>query len=206
MTDISLRGKGGVGAKAPYHNEAFIPDGYTTGKYYMADVDWRYILPAITVANQVFMLPFTPKTTHTFTGLVFVVGSGTPNIRVGIYESGTDNFPQDLLLESGSTTAATGVNEVVISQSLTANTPYWLAFQTDSNANIYGLKAASSVQSAATPTTGAARGLTPAHFGGVSHLMSCPQLAHTYGAFPNPISGWVHADSTTQMPFIMLKA
>jgi hypothetical protein len=208
MTDISLRSKGGGGSSAPpYKGIAPVPAGYFAGKYYAADVDTRFFTQAAITANTIYLLPFTPKVTHTWQSFILpCASSGTGNVRIAIYESDAEYYPADVLIESASFVKASGINDVTINQELTAGETYWLACQSDGGLWISGFTHSTSNSIALhTPVMGV-MGFEANHFVSLNNLMGSPFLAHTYGAFPDPISGWDYTTTTTFVPMMLLKA
>jgi hypothetical protein len=104
--------------------------------------DGRYYLPLgtigfsdATVTNDfdglLIAVPFVCSEAKTWTRIGVGCGTGAAGIegRLGIYSSGADGLPDALLLDAGLVDFGTpGELEATISQALSANTLYWLAF------------------------------------------------------------------------------
>jgi hypothetical protein len=87
-------------------------------------------------ADLLIAYPIVFSTTVTWTKIGIKVstgsGSATEKIRLGLYNNGVDNRPATRILDSGELALqTTGDKEATISQSLTANTLYWLAQNTN---------------------------------------------------------------------------
>jgi len=102
--------------------------------------------------------------------------SATHNMRLGIYEMNSSGQPGALVLDAGTVSVATtGLKEVTISQALTADKGYYLAWVTDGTPSL-----ASQLGDG---------GGEYSFFGSSDVTASAPEsytIAHTYGALPDP--------------------
>ena len=133
---IHLSGKGG-GADYPYFNEAIKFTGHTVGNNYMPSIPILYAAAATVVADYIYFTPFVPRADHTFVGISLYntsAGENGDNFRLGIYGSDAAGDPDALVVDTGelTLTAAAALRTSVISEALTANTLYWLAYIGDS--------------------------------------------------------------------------
>lgn len=104
---------------------------YASGSYYSAALTGANMTTASWGANQIMFVPFRPIATTTFDRMrIYTSQVGSGEIRMGIYNAnGTGGGPGTVLLDAGTaaTTGTAGDRDIVISQSLTAGTWYWLA-------------------------------------------------------------------------------
>ena len=104
--------------------------GFTSGLYYRG-LGTQF--QATAVVNETVYVPFLLGETKTFDRIALETRStysGTGSVRLGIYNNdSTTGKPSTVVLDAGtvSTTAATTIYQITISQSLTAGA-YWLAF------------------------------------------------------------------------------
>ena len=101
--------------------------GFKSGNYYYSQGGG--VSNATPTLNLMTLLPFSLSITTTFTKISIYVNtlSATGNIRLGIYNTGSDGLPSSLLLDAGLVdTQSTGLRTITISQSLSAGN-YWLA-------------------------------------------------------------------------------
>jgi len=176
LDDLPSAGGGGGGSTA-------LITGYKSG-YYYAGMSYSRInttvgtaVTADTLYARVLVLP----ATGTFDRISMYVHSAAAgkSVRVGIYEMGSNGFPGDLVLDAGTfTTDATGLKEITISQALTADKAYYLAFVSDGtpqlSPNITSAQADhfNYMGVDADPQTNYA-----------AHAVT---ISHTYGALPDP--------------------
>lgn len=150
-----------------------------SGKYYVT-YPWNSTITA--TANTTYYQPFFVPNSVTLDRLQFATTAtfaGTAVVRLGIYAN-NNGVPGNLILDAGtvSATAANTVYSITISQSVTAGTTYWLAFnsQTAATTNIYA--GASSNAGNGYPITAF---MTAANFAGI---VAYAQASVT-GAFAN---------------------
>lgn len=108
---------------------------YIAGRYYDGSYNGANAASAtISIsANSMRLAPFYCHTTTTFDRIgIAVTTSGAGNARLGIYNANTSGLPGTVLLDAGTVSVGSvaGV-ELTISQSLTADTLYWLAVVSD---------------------------------------------------------------------------
>jgi len=115
--------QGATGATASF--------GFTAGLYYRGLGASTSITATV---NQTVYVPFAVNKTTTFDRIALQTDAtyvGTGSVRLGIYNNdSTTGKPSTVLLDAGTvaTTAASTIYQITISQSLTANTNYWLVF------------------------------------------------------------------------------
>lgn len=114
--------------------------GFITGRYYNGATGAGNADATVTVgANSMRFSSFYVPATTTFDRIgINVTGTGAGNARLGIYlADATTGLPTTVVLDAGTVAlnTATGV-QLTISQSLTADTHYWLAYVADVSATI----------------------------------------------------------------------
>lgn len=105
-----------------------------TNKYYFSPLQDQLSIEALQ-ANTLLAFPIWFSSTETWTRIGIFIdtasGSATEKARLGLYTSAS-NLPDTLLVDSGEIGLnSTGAVEATISQSLTANTLYWLVINTN---------------------------------------------------------------------------
>jgi len=99
--------------------------------------------------NTIYYLPFFCRNSHTFTGLSFSNNTSvnTYKFRLGVYTS-VNGLPSARVVDSGELTvgdaSANVLRTIVISQALSANTLYWLAYVGNTSSNLLAMGAGSS--------------------------------------------------------------
>lgn len=153
---ISLAGKiGGGGGVPPYFNESLVAESYITDRYYQPTVNFNLFANRTPAADIMVFVPFIPFATHTFTKIALInraTSDSGEKIRLGIYNS-SDARPTSLLLDAGEITldATIAIRAITISQSLTANTLYFLAFVCNATMTVLGGKKISGEDGMVTP-------------------------------------------------------
>lgn len=128
-------------------------------------------------ANVLYAVPFVACirdiTIDRIAIFVTVADAVNPNVRLGIYNDGTNLYPGTLLNAGGVVdVSSTGVKAVTIDQALTKGSLYWLALLADGTPTIQYC-------SAAFPITG----MAPATFASIQEMW---QISQAYGALPDP--------------------
>lgn len=109
-----------------------------TGNYYYP----KYMAFSTSVAylgNVLSAVPIWFSHTETWTriGMNVLTADAGKSVRFGLYANGTDNLPGALVADLGTISlTATGYIELTISQSLTANTVYWIAAVADTDGTL----------------------------------------------------------------------
>ena len=190
-----------TGGEAPFFNEALPHPGYIAGKYYLPDHMFASVTSGNTVADQIYFMPFVPRETHTFDRLALAntgAGDAGDKCRLGIYTAGADGLPDSRVVDGGEIVfgGAAALNTVTISQSLSANTLYWLCAVFDAIVTV--LKTDISV--ASTPMI-SNYGLETTRIN-VS-MMGAILESHAYAALPAFSGGTFTA--TTDYPTVLLR-
>lgn len=169
---------------------------YVTGRYYGENNGNGLTTFALT-ANRLYFAPFFCIATTTFDRLVVYVSTAVAatNLRLGIFNSGSDGFPGTRLLDAGTVASATtGTKEITISQSLTADTVYWLGVVSDGAPSI---RVRSNSES---PSLGIGDNITTNPDTGI-------YMSHTYGALPASAGPLVyHGAGSSTTPALRLRA
>ena len=132
-------------------------------------------------ADLLYAWPIWFSSTETWTriGIYVDTGVAATNARIGVYANGADNRPGALVLDAGTvSTATTGEKEITISQSLTANTVYWLAVVSD---DASGMGSLQMMQAGGADDIDRRLGVTAAVATGVGY-----SKGHVYAALPDP--------------------
>lgn len=203
---IQLADKVPFGVNSPIYGDMFKFSGYAVGNHYGPALPYGGSTMQVyaLVANTIIFVPFVPLANHTFKGISSFNTSTAENgwvFRVGIYDSGPDFRPLNLLVDGGqiTLTAAAALRTVVINQALLKNRLYWIAaagpaanmptlaatFSNISQPYCAGLKAADLVTSA-------------------THMGQMRQ-AHAYGALP-AVTTTPTCVAATYKPFMLLEA
>ena len=170
-----------------------------TGHYYslasganaLDEAGWNEIL---------FVTPFFFSSAETWTRIGCSTGGfAAAKVRLGIYSSDSNGLPSALLLDSGELDASgSGDLEATISQALSANTLYWMAFITNSADLVIKLCGWDpGVQAVVTFLLG--------HNGGCSNYVAgAISDTATYGALPDPFPN-VNFAGTSKRPLVWLR-
>ena len=104
---------------------------YRSGYYYQVNPDPNGDLAFGPTQNMLMLVPFPVGEATTIDRITCgVIGTGNAGsvVRLGFYND-DDGFPGALLFDAGTVDAtSSGYKEITVSQSLTANTLYWVAF------------------------------------------------------------------------------
>jgi hypothetical protein len=159
--------------------------GYTTGKYYSPSlVAGQRSANNLTQAIDHFV-PLILRRSVTVDRLaLYNTTAVTVNFRLGIYADNGGGHPGSLLVDSGqiTTSGSAGDNVATISQALTANTLYWLAFNVDTTAQFETIANVSGASGLHADVADFATVAQPA-LGFIIH-----SAARAYAAFPSTAS------------------
>lgn len=122
---------------------------FTPGQDYAANRYYPATIPGVATNfatgsasnNTIYYTPFFCRFSHTFTGISFSNNTSvnTNKFRLGIYSS-LGGVPSALVVDSGeltvSDTSTNVLRTITISQALSANTLYWLAYIGNTSSNI----------------------------------------------------------------------
>lgn len=126
---VATFGGGGSSPTTSFYGTRRLQTGYKYSNFYLDNLGTTSTTATL---NTVFVQPFMVSENATATSLTVFVGTSAVGgvARLGIYtNSATTDYPNTLLLDAGTiSTASAGTKVITISQALTANTLYWLAF------------------------------------------------------------------------------
>lgn len=175
-----------------------------SGRYYSAitvgTISASTVLGVADYGNTMFAIPFVCSETKTWTeiGISCATTEAGVTIRLGIYSSGSDGLPDARAVDAGEIELSTAdVLPITISQSLTANTRYWLValFESGALGEVLGYTG-SQISSLSHFMFGASGGFS---FAGVAGVLK----AQAYGALPASFGAIDDYDSL--MPYIWLR-
>lgn len=147
-----------------------------TGQYHVGGADRLNTGASALTANRLRAVPFIAVRDMTVDRIALAVSvlADPSNIRLGIYNNGTNLYPGTLLLDAGLVSGATtGVKPVVINQALTKGL-YWLVLLADDTPTVV----------TSTPVIGIL-GVLATDFG---YYNMTWDVAQAYGALPNPFT------------------
>lgn len=186
---ITIAASGGGGSVSPY-GPLISGRLYNFNSFYGGGVATNN-----TTAARLYGMPFLVPEAVTVDRLHCTVMAATAsNVRMGIYQAGSDGLPGGLVIDGGEVASA-GIAErlLTISQALTAGR-YWLACQTDV-----------ALAMATHTSTGAVSvlGYPSNSISGPGHIGVYRTVA--YGALPNPF-GTITAYLATATPIVSVRA
>lgn len=172
---------------------------YATGYYYTYANTTNTTLTF--TKDLMYLIPFYVPSTTTFTriavSLTGTAGSTGSVIRLGIYDSDSNNFPNNLVVDGGTVaTTTTGSKSVTISQSLSKGL-YWLA----SVAQVATTTQPTSTRRIITPTSFVQQGTVSADDAGLSNVNVGYTVSSVTGALPSTASGYA---LSTAIPVVYL--
>lgn len=177
---LKTDGAGNIGFATPAAGANALINGFVAGDYYygLAFGKWNTASGTALVADTLYARILTLPAGGSFDRISCYVrtASSGHNMRLGIYEMGSDGLPGALVADLGTVSVGTtGLKEITISQTLTGQS-YFVAYVTDGvpNVAICGADSTffSNLQGGGTdPTANPHSGYT---------------IAHTYGALPDP--------------------
>lgn len=166
--------------------------------------------PATVADNTMYLIPYPTLRGGTLDRIgiaISVAGFGTSNYRLGAYStaSDTDLRPGALLFDAGEIASpSAGVNELTISQALTANTLIWLALLVDTTV------APTLTNIALDPSAGSSPMFSPFGFpvtGGSAFNNSVGvRASQTYGALPDPAPSIASYNAANPLIFVRYSA
>lgn len=170
---------------------------WKTGEYYVYGIGAGYGFITL-VANKLLGIPFLVARSMTFDRIAIQVTTlaDPSNIRLGIYNDGTNLYPGTLLLDAGVVSGATtGVKAITISQALTKGL-YWLALVSDATPILYSTNPGGDVGS-----NPLGRNVDYMAFGNSGYTVS-----FTYAALPTPFTaGGTFYGASLAAPLIALR-
>lgn len=111
--------------------------GFVSGKYYPSNVITNTSTTTTVINSQINFSPFIISNNLNITSIATEVTTGTAqNLRLGLYSSDTNGFPNSLVFNSGLiSTNPAGIKISLNSASLTPGI-YWMALRTSGNVSI----------------------------------------------------------------------
>lgn len=161
-------------------SETVLMTGYKSGNY-VSGLGFARANTAAGVAqtaNTLYARPLILPVSGTFDRISTYVktASSGHSIRLGIYEMSSGGIPSTLVLDAGTVSVATtGLKEITISQTLTANKGYFLAWVTDGTPSL-----ASQLANSTSYFN---------YFGSsdmTANASTSYTISHTFGALPDP--------------------
>lgn len=168
--------------------------GYTTGRYY---IGWPFNAGPVnqtTIADRLrtSALFISKDVRIDRIGVQVQTAQATASTRLGIYESGDDGFPDNLLLDAGTIdSSTTGFKEITIDQVLRGPRIYWGSY----------VHSISSVELRARGV-----GQSPSYgfgAGGDTNPNDGLSRTHTFGALPDPFGAVVYSSAFGQNALYM---
>jgi hypothetical protein len=173
---------------------------WPTAGFYYRGLSTPHATTATTVtANRLYYQPFYCPTTVTTAALAAHVGTGaTGNVRVGLYAAshGAGGMTVgSLIVDAGTASTATlGIKDITVSQSMTANTWYYLACVLDAAISMRGPQPSG--------TDGAVQVIDSTE-ANVGHGLLYE--AFTYGALPSSPGSLTRLGAGSPAYFVMVK-
>lgn len=161
-------------------SETVLTTGFRSS-YYIPTLGHRRIFTNVNVtlvANTLYAMPYILTSSGTFDRIAIDVktASSGHTLRLGIYEMTSGGIPGALVVDAGTVDVGTlGSKEVTISETLTANKGYFVAYVTDGTPGLSGAQFDQNV-------TNCFLGMEAPTDGGINLYT----ISHTFGALPDP--------------------